>query len=309
MYGKYGHNNARPLTIRCDADVELFQSVKEIAIGTRVCSLFDEFPGQNFFGNLTQHFAEENLWHVRYDDGDEEDMDEQEVLDAANLCLTLYAEDHSEGSHDTPNRTTPAAGSPTTDASPYPVDQERALREQNLGEMLDEFDGLCLEGNATDRQTRQSHDVHDLQYSGDAESNEQTAVVLDADQCSWCGFRDHKRKTRKTCPQHPDYDGDVYEQGEKLHDDWIPGPRSSHDAQRRPRLTPTSVRSAPLASSFKVKDWSIGVSAIDESSTFEPKQFTGRSLLTYPKRSLGWTHDTPPQDLVQQFYPARTHHV
>ena len=286
----------------------IFQSIKEIVIGTRVCSLFDEFPGKNFFGNVTHHFVEENLWHVNYDDGDEEDMSEQEVLDAANLCLTLYAEDNSKGSQDSPIRTTPVNVSTTTETSPSPVDTDRAVREENLGEMLDEFDGLCLEGNATDPQARQSHDVHDLhQFDGVEEA--QTAVVLDADQCSWCGFHDHKRKTRKACPQHPNYDGDVYEKGDKLHDDWIPGPRSSYGTNDRPRLTPTSVRSAPLASSFKAKDWTVGVGAIDERSKFEPKKFTGRSVLTYPKSSLGWTVDTTPRDLVQRFYPARTHHV
>ena len=107
---------------------------------------------------------------------------------------------------------------------------------------------------------------------------------------------------RKTCPQHPDYDGDVYEKRDKLNDDWVPGPRSSHGTKDRPRLAPTSVRSAPLASSFKVKDWTVGVGAIDERSKFEPKQFTGRSVLTYPKRSLGWTVDSTTLDLFQQVY-------
>ena len=71
------HQNTQPLTIRSGNDIVLFQSIKEIVIGTRVCSLFDECLDKNFFGNVTHHFAEENLWH---DDGDEEDMN---VLDAA----------------------------------------------------------------------------------------------------------------------------------------------------------------------------------------------------------------------------------
>ena len=207
-------------------------------------------------------------------------MNEQEVLDADNLCLTLYTKDNSEDSHDTPIRTTPADVLPTTETSPSPADRNRAVWEENLGEMLDEFDGLCMEGNSTDPQTRQSHDVHNLHQFGDVEEA-QTVVVLDVDYCSWCGFRDHKRKTRKACPQHPDYDGDVYEKGDKLHDDWAPGPRSSYGTKDRPRLTPTSVRSAPLASNFRVKDWTVGVGAIDERSKFEPKKFTGRSVLTY----------------------------
>ena len=75
-----------------------------------------------------------------------------------------------------------------------------------------------MEGNTTYPQTRQSHDVHDLHQFDDVEEA-RTAVVPDADQCSWCGFHDHKRETRKACPQHPNYDGDVYENGDKLHDD------------------------------------------------------------------------------------------
>ena len=78
----------QPLTIRSDNDIVLFKSIKEIVVDTRLCSLFDEFPGKNCFGNVTHHFAEENPWHVNYDDGDVQDMSEQEVLDAANLWLT-----------------------------------------------------------------------------------------------------------------------------------------------------------------------------------------------------------------------------
>ena len=92
--------------------------------------MFDEFPVKIFLGNVTQQFPGGNLWHVNYDDGDEEDMNEQEVLDADNLCLTLYAKDNSEDSHDTPIRTTPADVLPTTETSPSPADRNRALREE-----------------------------------------------------------------------------------------------------------------------------------------------------------------------------------
>ena len=124
-------------------------------------------------------------------------MNEQEVLDADNLCLTLYAKDNSEDSHDTPIRTTPADVLPTTETSPSPADRNRALRggkfRRNVGRVR-RF--VC----ATDPQTRQSHDVHNLHQFGDVEEA-QTVVVLDVDHCSWCGFRDHNRKTRKACPQ------------------------------------------------------------------------------------------------------------
>ena len=235
-------------------------------------------------------------------------MSDQEVLDAVDLCLTLlYSEDNFKDSQDTPIRTTPADVLTTTETSSSLADRDRSVPEENLVEMLDEFDGLCMEGNTTDPQTRQSRAVHNShQFDGVEEAR--TDVVLVADQCNWCGFHDHKCKTRKICPQHPDYDGDVYVKGDQLHDDWVPGPRSSYGTNDRSRLTPTSVWSAPLAS-FKVKDWTVGVGAIDERSKFEPKTFTGRSVFTYPKTSLGWTVDTTPDDLVQQFYPTRTHHV
>lgn len=273
-----------------------------------MCNTFEEHPGEFFFGKITVHFTEENLWHVNYDDGDEEDLNMQEVLDAANLAITLYAQDDSTSGHDTPNLTTPVTASITAVTSPSVADQERAHQERDLGKMLNEFDDLCLEGEATNPEARQSHDVHeydDVQVvETQLEESEMRSVVLEEDQCSWCGFRDHVRRTRKTCPQHPDYDGDVYQKGDKLNDVWLPGTRASHNSSSRQKLTPTSVRSAPLASSFTVKDWTIGVGAINERSKFDPKEFTGQSLLTYPKSTLGWTVDTPPRDLVRQFYPA-----
>ena len=102
----------------------------------------------------------------------------------------------------------------------------------------------------------------------------------------------------------------MYQKGDKINDSWVPDTRVSHNTNNgdRRRLTPTSVRSAPLANSWTVKDWTVGVGAIDARSKFEPVDFTGQSVLTYPKRSLGWTEDTPPRDLVRQFYPASPSH-
>ena len=107
-----------------------------------------------------------------------------------------------------------------------------------------------------------------------------------------------------------DYDGDVYQKGDKINDAWVPGTRASHNTNNgdRRRLTATSVRSAPLTNSWTVKEWTVGVGAIDARSKFEPGDFTGQSVLTYPKRSLGWTEDTPPRDTVRQFYPASPSH-
>ena len=117
MHFKYAHQNTQSLTNRSDNDIVLVQSVKDIKVGVRMCKDFEEFPDKHFFGRVTKHFVAENLWHVNYDDGDEEDMTDQEVLDAVNLCMTLYASDKSADNHDTPNRTTPVATSVTPDTS------------------------------------------------------------------------------------------------------------------------------------------------------------------------------------------------
>ena len=288
--------------------MQILTSVKDVFVGARACSLFDEYPDQNFFGAVTEHFAEENLWHVIYDDGDEEDMTDTEVLDAVNLARTLFAEDPNNSNHDTPTRTpvNQPATVPSSAEPPSPTaDQERSMHEANLGEMLDEFDELCLEGEATDPKTRQSHDIQlDNDVSDKSQDVSDTGGIAD-DQCSWCGFRDHNRKTRASCPQHPNYNGTNHQKGDKIREDWVPGTRASHQSGgQRQKLTATSVRSKPLHASFKVKDWTVGVGALNTRSKFAPKEFTGRRLLTYPKTSLGWTVDTPPIDLVRQFYPA-----
>ena len=47
-------------------------------VGARVSK---KFGGKHFFGNITEKWMEEKLprWHVRYDDGDEEDFNEEEL--------------------------------------------------------------------------------------------------------------------------------------------------------------------------------------------------------------------------------------
>ena len=52
--------------------------------------MFNDYPDENFFRTVTKHFCEENLCHFIYDDGDEEDMTDREVLDAVNLVRTLF---------------------------------------------------------------------------------------------------------------------------------------------------------------------------------------------------------------------------
>ena len=131
----------------------VLDNVKDITVGTRVCNTFEEYPGENFFGKVTDYFREENLWHVVYYDGDEEDMSAKEVLDAANLALKLQAEADSSVSYDTPNRSPPSAAAASavhTTTPPSSADRDRARQEQSLGSMMGEFDSLCLEGEEKD---------------------------------------------------------------------------------------------------------------------------------------------------------------
>ena len=133
LHCKFDHQNSQPLKNRSNNDIALLKTVEDIAVGTRVCNTFKEYPGQFFFGEVTAHFPAENLWHVNYDDEDEEDLTNQEVLDAANLAITQRAKINSTCNHSTPNRTTPAASPSSSVASgtwTSPADRKRELQEK-----------------------------------------------------------------------------------------------------------------------------------------------------------------------------------
>ena len=109
---------------------------------------------------------------------------------------------------------------------------------------------------------------------GNAEDVE-TVQGCARDQCPWCGFRDHNRKSKYKCPQHPSYDSSYnngrYEKGAKVSDDGIPGNRESHKKHRRKKstVTPLSVLSPPSDPAFKAESWTEGKSALEN---FTPKQ-------------------------------------
>ena len=46
-----------------------------------------EFQQEIFYGEITGELKKENWWHVRYEDGDEEDLDLCEVREARKLYL------------------------------------------------------------------------------------------------------------------------------------------------------------------------------------------------------------------------------
>ena len=152
-----------------------------------------------------KHFVSEKLYGVLYEDGDKEDMSPVEVVKAANLYRT-------EQQCASP-ASAPEAAQTDTPNIPAELVQEaidhRVQEESNLPQMIDEFNNLCVEGEATDQSTRNTHDVHETERVFDGDDNSEDdggdddSQTLGANQCSWCGFSDHKRKTRAKCPQHP----------------------------------------------------------------------------------------------------------
>ena len=122
------------------------------------------------------------------------------------------------------------------------------------------------------------------------------------DTCSWCGFDDHTRKTRRSCPQHEHYGGSKYAKGAKVSPEWLPGTRQSHARQRqRRRQTPLTVRSVRCASTdkdFTTTDWVEGTGAL---AGHQPKVCLANEA-TVPKACHGWTKDTPPIELFDWFY-------
>ena len=45
------------------------------------------FPTKVFYGKITGYMKEEEWWHVRYEDGDQEDLDKEEVTLARDLYM------------------------------------------------------------------------------------------------------------------------------------------------------------------------------------------------------------------------------
>ena len=117
-------------------------------------------------------------------------------------------------------------------------------------------------------------------------------------QCPWCGFADHRRKTKYKCPQHPQYRGSAHAKGDKVSAEWVPGPRESHNVRNKVPVTPLSVVSAPSDKSFKATQWTEGAGAL---SGFTPEKCRVQKQ-TRVKASLGWTVDTQPITFFDNFY-------
>ena len=273
-------------------------TIDDIKLGTKVCF---EFSDGFYNGSVVEHFAQEKLWHVVYADGDEQDMDDEEVVSASNLFMSRSAE-HPITDVNSVVRAQPLPVSPQSQRTLRSANLERAREESQLATMIQEFDDLVNEADAIDRTNQNSVDVHETQRNFDDENIQDVDLdntALADDQCSWCGFSDHRRKTRTSCPQHPDYNGDKYSKGAKISNAWVPGTRGSHRSGTSTPVTITSVRSAPLCTTWKTKDWTEGVGALE---SFEPQDFQGQSTLTYPKSQFGWDSNTPPRPLFDNFY-------
>jgi hypothetical protein len=135
---------------------------------------------------------------------------------------------------------------------------------------------------------------------GDPVESSQVLEGCAADQCPWCGFRDHTRKLVNHCPQHDNYRGTKHEKGAKVSPEWVPGNRQSHSRRARPPLTPHSVRSAPTHPDFKPPNnvWIEGTGAL--ANHVPPKCLVGSK--TSPKAKHGWTIDTPPITFFNFFH-------
>lgn len=137
-----------------------------------------------------------------------------------------------------------------------------------------------------------------IRAANGTENNVEVVAGCAPDQCPWCGFRDHTRKVRNKCPQHDLYSGTSHEKGAKVSADWVPGNRQSHNKRRKAPVTPLSVVSAPSDPAFKATQWTEGMGAIQN---FIPEKCRVRKQ-TRVKPSLGWTVDTPPITMFNQFH-------
>ena len=148
-----------------------------------------------------------------------------------------------------------------------------------------------------------------------------TASGLDDDQCSWCGFHGHSRKTKKQCPMHADYSGDK-PTGVAVRPGWKSQNRSRfrsgggttqnvsgaaavappsagrrRTAGRVPKV-PTSVLCAPTVASWTATHWTEGAGALAD---FEPETCAAPTV-TKPHPDHGWTSRTTPQTLFDHFF-------
>ena len=52
---------------------------------------------KTFIGKVTAVYADDKLWHVRYDeDGDEEDLNSQEIVDACQRYCEVTCDDDAD---------------------------------------------------------------------------------------------------------------------------------------------------------------------------------------------------------------------
>ena len=69
-------------------------TTRYIRVGTRVAKEFVTETGEKtFFGKVTAVYKDDKLWHVRYEDGDEEDLNSQEIVDVCQRYCDITHDD------------------------------------------------------------------------------------------------------------------------------------------------------------------------------------------------------------------------
>ena len=73
-----------------------------VRVGTKIAKDFAMKTGtKTFIGEVTAVYKDDKLWHVRYDvDGDEEDLDVEEIVDACQRYREVTYGDDDDGDDD-----------------------------------------------------------------------------------------------------------------------------------------------------------------------------------------------------------------
>ena len=266
-------------------------------------------------GEVTQIFEDDNLWHVKYEDGYENNLDASEVVEAVKLFYRTTRPRHvsrdsstiaAQSPSNTPTQTRTPRVQPSQQmpALKQRIRAERLQTEENVEQMRMEFQDMCVEDQKDDNSVARDMDAHFNERIFD-DAPDDIPNELHQGQCSWCGFSDHTRKTSTHCPQHSMYSGSRYKKGDKIRESWIPGNHKSHERRHTP-MTPTNVRSAPQCEEWKTENWIEGTSASND-WTAEEFDISTYFTLTRPKPSHDWTIETKAVTLFDNFYTVNVY--
>ncbi|VEU38774.1 unnamed protein product [Pseudo-nitzschia multistriata] len=107
-----------------DKPVEDAAPVSDIKVGSRVAK---KFKKRNYYGEITEKWTDDAAkaprWHVKYDDGDEEDLNEKELARAARLYEKVKKNDQKinpRKPRSTPTKRKSFDGKPPPRSNKYP---------------------------------------------------------------------------------------------------------------------------------------------------------------------------------------------